>query len=298
LNAADSIFHVRNGMQKKAKEQWDVIVKSETRLFDFRFRELFKSKELIAVLVKRDFVSVYKQTILGPLWFVIQPLMTTIMYTFVFGNIAKMSTSGLPQTLFYFSGTMLWTFFSTNLIKSSDTFISNAPMFSKIYFPRLALPLSYVITHLRTFLIQLAVLLVLMGYFAANGQFTFVFSAHLLLIPLLILQTTILSIGVGILISAFTTKYRDLRHLVTFGITLWMYVTPVVYPLQQVPAKFRALYKVNPVAPIFEAFRFSLLGAGSFSWPVWGVSVAASILVFLMGVILFNRTARNFVDVI
>jgi len=208
LNAADSIFHVRNGMQKKAKEQWDVIVKSETRLFDFRFRELFKSKELIAVLVKRDFVSVYKQTILGPLWFVIQPLMTTIMYTFVFGNIAKMSTSGLPQTLFYFSGTMLWTFFSTNLIKSSDTFISNAPMFSKIYFPRLALPLSYVITHLRTFLIQLAVLLVLMGYFAANGQFTFVFSAHLLLIPLLILQTTILSIGVGILISAFTTKYR------------------------------------------------------------------------------------------
>ncbi len=287
-----------NTMQRKEKEQLSVVIKPDSHAFNFHFRELLASKELIHVLVKRDFVSVYKQTILGPLWFIIQPLLTTIMYSFVFGNIAKLSTSGLPQPLFYFSGTILWSFFSTNLIKCSDTFITNSSLFSKIYFPRLAIPLSYTITNLRTFLIQFAVFIGLIAYFALTSAFSIAFNSYMLLLPILILQTAILSVGVGILISAFTTKYKDLRHLVSFGMTLWMYVTPVVYPISQVPSRFKGLYSFNPVAPIIEYFRFSIFGVGSFSWPQLGISIAISLVVFLIGVLLFNRTSRNFVDVI
>ena len=284
-------------MKNKDNDQWNTIIKPESSIIDFHFGELMKSKELIHVLVKRDFVTVYKQTILGPLWFIIQPLLTTFMYTFVFGNIAKMSTSGLPQTIFYFSGTILWTFFSTNLLKCSDTFITNASLFGKIYFPRLAIPLSYAITNLRTFIIQFFVFIILLIYFMFQG-ITFAFNIHIFLLPLIILQTALLGIGVGILISAFTTKYRDLRNLVNFGLALWMYVTPVVYPMEQVPRRFLALYKFNPVVPIVEAFRFSILGVGSFSWSYWGLSFVISIIIFLISVLSFNRTARNFIDVI
>lgn len=283
--------------KRTGDEEWTTIIKAKGRLFDIRFREFVKSKELIAVLVKRDFVTVYKQTILGPLWFIIQPLLTTMMYSFVFGNIAKMSTSGIPQPLFYFSGTMLWTFFSVNLIKCSDTFIANAPLFGKIYFPRLAIPLSYVTTNLITFGIQFFVFLILLAGYAMKG-ITYSLSPSILLLPLLIIQTAMLAVGVGMIISALTTKYRDLRNLVSFGVSLWMYATPVVYPLAQVPKRFLGLYAINPVAPVMEAFRFSLLHIGSFNVRTWGISLVVSFALFLVGVVVFNRSARNFVDVI
>jgi len=283
--------------QKMKNNEWTTIIKARGKIIDLNILELMKYKELVSVLVKRDFVTVYKQTILGPLWFIIQPLLTTLMYSFVFGNIAKISTSGITQTLFYFSGTMLWTFFSVILIKCSDTFIVNAPLFGKIYFPRLSIPLSYVTTNLITFGIHFFVYLILILIYALKG-ITFPLSIKILLIPITLLQTGMLAVGVGMIISSLKTKYRDLRNLVTFGVSLWMYATPVVYPLAQVPKRFLKLYDINPVAPIMETFRFSLLSIGVFNLQKWGFSILISIFLFLFGVIVFNRTAKNFVDVI
>lgn len=283
--------------RKKQDEAWSTIIKADDKLFRLNIRELAESKELIEVLVRRDFVTVYKQTILGPLWFIIQPLITTVMYTFVFGNIAKISTSGIPQPLFYFSGTMVWTFFSNIMLKCSDTFIANAQLFGKIYFPRLAVPISYVATNLITLGIQFAVFFVILIVYIAQG-FTFNFSPFMALIPILIIQAAMFAVGVGLTISSLTTKYRDLRNLVNFGMTLWMYVTPVVYPMDQVPARFVGLYRINPMAQIIEAFRYCLLGGGSFSWSEWGISLIVCLVIFFFGIIIFNRNARNFVDVI
>jgi len=237
------------------------LIKSKGSFIDLRIKELLKSKDLIKVLVRRDFLTVYKQTILGPLWFIVQPIITTIMYVFVFGRIAQLGTDGIAQPIFYFSGTMIWTFFSTCLQKTSDTFITNASLFGKIYFPRLAVPISYVTTGLITFGIQFGILIILIVYYVLKGM-SFTFSIYLLLIPVLIVQTAALAIGVGLIISAFTTKYRDLRTLVNFGLALWMYITPVVYPLSEVPGRLQSYYVANPMSSVLEMYRFFCLVRG------------------------------------
>ncbi|HRY53132.1 MAG TPA: ABC transporter permease [Spirochaetia bacterium] len=276
---------------------WDLVIKPKTNLFDFNLRELIRYRDLVGLLVKRDLASVYKQTVLGWLWFIIQPLLTTVMYMFVFGNIAKIGTDGIPQPLFYYSGTVLWTFFSTNLIKSSETFAAKSGLFGKIYFPRFTVPLSYVATNAFSMGIQFLMLLAFYLYYLAAG-YAFLPTPMMLLLPLLVAQLALLSTGLGITISAMTTKYRDLKHLVSFGMHLWMYATPVAYPVSQVPEKWRWAYAVNPVAPIVEAFRFALLGKGSFDATAWIWSIIFSVFIFLAGVAVFNHNERTFIDVV
>jgi len=214
------------------------------------------------LFVKRDFVAFYKQTILGPLWFLLQPLFTTIVFTIIFGRIAKISTDGLPQMLFYMCGIVLWNYFADCLNKTSDTFVSNAGIFGKVYFPRLTVPVSIVITNLITFAIQFLLFLAFWAYFYLEGA-AIKASLWILATPFLLLQMAALGLGLGILISSLTTKYRDLRYVVGFGVQLWMYATPIVYPMSQIPEKWQWLYAMNPMAAIVETARFAFLGAGS-----------------------------------
>jgi lipopolysaccharide transport system permease protein len=279
------------------EEDWTLIIQPKEKLFHLNLSELKHYRDLIGLLVRRDFVSVYKQTILGPLWFIIQPLITTVMYMFVFGNIAKISTDNIPQPLFYFSGTMLWTFFSNNLTKTADTFISNANLFGKIYFPRFTVPIAYTITNSFTLGIQAAVLVVFYLYYVFSG-ISITPNLWLCVLPILVIQLAMLGVGLGIMISALTTKYRDLKNLVGFGMQLWMYATPIVYPLSQVPERWRWVYIVNPVSPIIETFRFALLGKGNPHFSRWMLSLVFSVLIFVCGIIVFNRNERTFIDVV
>lgn len=279
------------------EEDWTLIIQPKEKLFHLNLSELKHYRDLIGLLVRRDFVSVYKQTILGPLWFIIQPLITTVMYMFVFGNIAKISTDNIPQPLFYFSGTMLWTFFSNNLTKTADTFISNANLFGKIYFPRFTVPIAYIITNSFTLGIQAAVLVVFYLYYVFSG-ISITPNLWLCVLPILVIQLSMLGVGLGIMISALTTKYRDLKNLVGFGMQLWMYATPIVYPLSQVPERWRWVYIVNPVSPIIETFRFALLGKGNPHFSSWMLSLVFSVLIFVCGIIVFNRNERTFIDVV
>jgi lipopolysaccharide transport system permease protein len=276
---------------------WDLILKPKTHLLDLNVRELVRYRDLVGLLVKRDLASVYKQTVLGWLWFIIQPIMTTVMYMFVFGNIAKIGTDGIPQPLFYYSGTVLWTFFANNLTKSSETFAANSGLFGKIYFPRFTVPISYVLTNAFSMAIQLGMLVAFCIYYLVTG-YVFIPSFWLLLLPVLLLQMGLLGTGIGITISALTTKYRDLKHLVSFGMQLWMYATPVVYPVSQVPAKWRWAYSINPVAPIVETFRYALLGKGTLDIVAWGASVVFTLVIFFVGVVVFNYNERTFIDVV
>ena len=278
-------------------DDWDLIIKPKDKLLDFNLREIFHYRDLIGLLAKRDLANVYKQTLLGPLWFMIQPLMTTLIYMFVFGNIAKMGTDGIPQPLFYFSGTMLWTFFSNNLTKSSETFAANAGLFGKIYFPRFTVPISYMITSFVTLGVQLILLMVFYAYYAATGV-TVTPTWGLLLAPVLVVELGTLGIGIGIIISSFTTKYRDLKHLVSFGMQLWMYATPIIYPASEIPGRWRKLLALNPVSPIIEAFRSALLGHGNFDTRAILTSMGITAVIFLGGIVIFNHNERTFIDVV
>jgi len=279
------------------EESWDVLITAKRKWLGLNFRELHQYKDLVKLMIRREFVSVYKQTIFGPLWFVFQPLMSTFLYMFVFGNIAQMGTDDIPQALFYFSGTMLWTFFATTLQKCSDTFVNNAGLFGKIYFPRFIMPIAYVANAFFTLLIQFAVLIVFHIYYVARGV-TFNVSWWLLVMPVYIVQLGLLGIGFGIMISAWTTKYHDLRNLVSFGLSLLMYATPVVYPISSIPAQWKMLFQINPVAPVIEMFRYSLFGKGSCDLKMWAYSLIVSVVVFLLGLMTFNHNEQTFVDVI
>jgi lipopolysaccharide transport system permease protein len=279
------------------EESWDVLITAKRKWLGLNFRELHQYKDLVKLMIRREFVSVYKQTIFGPLWFVFQPLMSTFLYMFVFGNIAQMGTDEIPQALFYFSGTMLWTFFATTLQKCSDTFVNNAGLFGKIYFPRFIMPIAYVVNAFFTLLIQFAVLIVFHIYYVARGV-TFNVSWWLLATPVYIVQLGLLGIGFGIMISAWTTKYHDLRNLVSFGLSLLMYATPVVYPISSIPAQWKVLFQINPVAPVIEMFRYSLFGKGSCDLKMWAYSLVVSVVVFLLGLMTFNHNEQTFVDVI
>ena len=241
---------------------WDMIIQPKRNLLDLRLGELWRYHDLVLLFVRRDFVAVYKQTILGPLWFLIQPLLTTITFTVIFGNIAKLPTDGLPQFLFYMSGTVIWTYFADCMTNTSNTFVNNANLFGKVYFPRLAVPVAMLISSLITFGIQFALFLVFVGFFALRGTVLHP-NWWILFSPVLIMMMAGLGLGFGIIISSLTTKYRDLRFLVQFGVQLLMYATPVIYPASSIPARYQMLIQANPMTSIVEAFRYAFLGAGS-----------------------------------
>ena len=283
--------------QKNAEPAWDLELSSKHKLLDFNLKELIQYRDLIWLFIKRDFATQYKQTILGPIWYIVQPLVTTIINTFIFGNLAKIGTDGVPYLLFYFAGTMLWTFFTNSLNAAAGTFSNNQAIFSKVYFPRLAVVISNLASTALKLLIQFACLIVFWIYYLVIGQKVFP-SAFALLFPLLVLWIGLLGSGMGMIISSLTTKYRDLNHLLGFGLNLAMYITPVVYPLSEAPEKFAWLFYLNPVSAPIELFRIWFYGAGFVPPLMTLLSLGMTFLFLFIGLILFNRNERTFVDVI
>jgi lipopolysaccharide transport system permease protein len=279
------------------EENWSLIITPKRKLLDLQIRELIRYRDLIFLFVRRDFVIQYKQTILGPLWFVISPLFSTVMYTFVFGRLADIGTDGIPYTLFYYSGTMLWTFFSGCFTDSSNVFIGNAAIFGKVYFPRLAVPINNVFSNGIKILVQFVMLLVIYVYHLVVGS-PIRPSWTLFLFPLLIIWLAFIGVGAGIIVSSLTTKYRDLKNLVSFALNLAMYATPVVYPLSEIPKQFQWVAYANPVCAPIELFRLWFFGAGSVNTPMILSSLGITTVFFIGGLMLFNQNERNFIDVI
>lgn len=279
------------------ENNWDMVIEGRSSLFDLKLAEVWRYRDLLRMFVKRDFVSFYKQTVLGPLWFFIQPLFTTIIFTFVFGNLAGLSTDGLPQPLFYLAGITAWNYFGDCITKTSTVFKDNANIFGKVYFPRLIMPLSIVTSNLVRFGVQLLLFIGMMVYYAAAGA-EFSITWAIVLFPLLIVLMAFLGLGLGLIITAMTTKYRDLSFLVTFGVQLLMYMTTVIYPLSAAPDKYKRLIQLNPMTGIIEAFRYAFLGKGEFTAWSLGYSTAVTLVILVAGVIIFNRTERTFVDTV
>ncbi len=279
-------------------ENWSMIIEPQRHWLDLRLGELWRYKDLVMLFVRRDFVSVYKQTVLGPLWYLIQPLLTTITFTVIFGRVASLPTDGLPQFLFYMSGTVVWSYFAACLTKTSETFVQNANLFGKVYFPRLAVPVSILISNLVTFLIQFGMFLIFVLYFVLRGTTVHPNWLWIALSPILILIMAGLGLGFGIIISSLTTKYRDLRFLVSFGVQLLMYATPVIYPVSSIPERFQWIIQINPMSPILEAFRFAFLGAGTVNVNHLSYSFAFMVAVVLIGGVVFNRVEQTFLDTV
>lgn len=279
------------------EQRWQKVIKPKTNLFELNLKELFKYKDLIFMFVKRNFKRQYKQTVLGPLWYIINPLITSVLFTLVFGTIAKISTDGVPQFLFYMSGNIIWQYFATCLTSTSSTFTSNSRLFGKVYFPRLTMPISTVIFSAISFLVQFVIFIVFLIYFVAIGE-TVAPNGYMLLLPLLLLHTAALGLGFGIITSSLTTKYRDLSILVGFGVQLWMYITPVVYPLSTLSSKMKPLIMLNPMSAIVNNFRFAFLGSGQMEWGYWGVSAVITAVVLFVGIVIFNRVEKTFMDTV
>ena len=281
-------------------QNWDLVIKGHTSLFDVKFKDLWHYRDLLFLFVKRDFVSFYKQTILGPLWFFIQPIFTTIVFTFVFGKLAGISADGLPHQLFYLAGITSWNYFSDCLTKTSTVFKDNANIFGKVYFPRLIMPLSIVVSNLVRFGVQLLLLLLMMLYFYLfpTPGTSFHVTTGIFLFPFLIILMALLGLGMGLIITAVTTKYKDLTFLITFGVQLLMYGTTVIYPLSAAPEHYKKYIELNPMTGIIEAFRYGFLGKGEFTvWSI-GYSVIFTLVILFLGIIIFNKTEKNFVDTI
>ncbi len=277
---------------------WDLIIEPKTSLFDLRLKEVWKYRDLLVLFVRRDFVAAYKQTILGPVWHFIQPIFTTIMFTLVFGKIAGIPTDGIPSVLFYMSGITIWNYFSACLTSTSNTFLSNAGIFGKVYFPRLISPLSTVTSNLVKFGIQFLLLLAFMIYFGiADGNFHF--GVSWLLIPVLVIMMAMMGLGLGIIISSMTTKYRDLNILLGFGVQLLMYATPVAYPMSFLKSKsYAAWIQWNPLSPIVEMFRYSLFGEGTFDGWHLLYSFGFIVIVLFIGLLMFNKVEKTFMDTV
>jgi lipopolysaccharide transport system permease protein len=278
-------------------EAWTEIIEPRTHLLDLRLDELWRYRDLIMMFVRRDFVSNYKQTLLGPIWFFLQPLLTTITFVIIFGRVAKLSTDGLPMLLFYLAGITIWNYFSETLNKTATVFRDNAQMFGKVYFPRLTMPFSIVISNLVRFFIQMALFLTVWGYYLIQTD-----AVHpnlmILLTPVLVILMGLLALGLGMVISAMTTKYKDLIFLLTFGVQLLMYATPIIYPLSSVPQKYHWIIVANPMTSIIETFRYAFLGSGAFSWGYLGYSAIATVVILLLGTIVFNKVEKGFTDTI
>ena len=280
------------------KEQWTLVIGPHEKLWHVDFREIWKYRDLISLFIKRNVVVQYKQTILGPLWYIIQPVLTVIMNMVVFGGIAGMSTDGMPQVLFYLAGNVCWFYFSDCLNQTSKTFVDNQAMFGKVYFPRLVVPISTVLSNLLRFGIQMGLFVILYIYYFVGGS-PVCPNWYVLLIPVFVIMLAGLGLGFGILVSSMTTKYRDLTILFTFLVQLWMYATPIVYPISMVPeGKLRMLLLANPMTSIIEAFKYATLGHGYFSWTILGYSFAFMVLLLLIGVVIFNKVQRSFMDTV
>lgn len=279
------------------KENWSLIIRPQRAWWDLRLGDLWRYRDLVWLFVWRDFVAYYKQTILGPLWYLIQPVMTTVVFTIIFGNIAQLSTDGLPPFLFYLAGNTVWTYFSASLSNTSNTFTSNAGLFGKVYFPRLTMPLSIVISQIISFGIRFFVFLGFLIYFMVSGA-DVTPNWWILTLPVLIFIMAGLGLGLGIIISSLTTKYRDLQQLVTFGVQLLMYGTPVIYPLSSIDDTWRWLILANPMTPVVEVFRLAFLGTSALP-PVYLLySIAFVFVVLLIGVLIFNRVENTFMDTV
>ena len=284
-------------MDSKDTDKWDLYIKPKSGWFNIEIGEIFRYKDLITLFVKRDFVTFYKQTILGPLWYIIQPLFNTLVFTLIFGKVAKIPTDGLPPFLFYLSGTVVWSYFSHCLNETSNTCTTNAEVFGKVYFPRIAVPISVALTAVFQFLIQFAIFLGFLSYFWYKGS-NINPTIYIITLPLIVLHMAILSIGFGMMISALTAKYRDLAFAMSFMIQLWMYLTPIVYPLSQVPEKYRLFILINPMTAVVESFRGAFLGVNSITPQELLFSIFLSILFFISGIVIFSRVERTFMDTV
>ncbi len=278
-------------------EYWTKVIRPQRSWWDLRLRELWLYRDLIWLFVWRDFVAYYKQTILGPLWYLIQPLLTTGVFTVIFGNIAGLPTDGLPSFLFYMAGNTVWSYFSTCLISTSNTFTNNAALFGKVYFPRLSIPFSIIISNLISFGIRFLLFLIFLFYFMLVGS-DVQLTLWILSLPILLLLMAGLGLGLGIIVSSLTTKYRDLQQLVGFGVQLLMYATPVIYPLSTVQGIWRWLLLANPMTPIVEAFRLAFLGIGTVEPLHLLVSATCTAVIFLLGVLIFNHVETTFMDTV
>lgn len=277
-------------------DKYDVVIEPKTGWFDLDLEGLWKYRDLILLFVKRNFIAQYKQTILGPAWAVIQPMLTTVIFTVVFGSMAGLSADGVPSFLFYMSGTITWTYFSSCLTKTADTFTGNARIFGKVYFPRLVMPISTVLTNLIAFSIQFTMFLGFLVFYVVRGEVHP--SIYMLLLPLIVVQMAMLALGSGIIISALTTKYRDLKMLISFGVQLWMYGTPVAYDIRIVPQKLLGMYMLNPMTPIINSFRKAFLGIGVFQPRYYLCGWAITLVILFVGVILFNQVEKTFMDTV
>jgi lipopolysaccharide transport system permease protein len=283
---------------EEAIKEWDLIIEPQSSVFKLNLRDVWRYRDLLGLLVKRDFISFYKQTILGPIWFFVQPIFTTLTYIIVFYKLAGLKTDDLPPVLFYMTGIVAWNYFSECLNKTSTVFKDNANIFGKVYFPRLIMPLSIVASNLVRFGVQLLLLLLVLTYYIVFKGFNPHFSVYLLLLPYTILLMAALSLGLGMIISALTTKYRDLAFLVVFGVQLAMYATPVIYPLSSASAKYHWLISINPMTSVIESMRFGLLGKGTFTLQSLGYSSLLTVVVLFFGMLIFNKVEKTFVDTI
>lgn len=288
----------------KEAHQYKTIITSRHRLLDLHLKETFQYRDLIILLVRRDFTALYKQTVLGPLWAIIQPLLTTIVFTVIFGNLAKLTTADvsgdfmIPGFLFYMAGNICWSYFSTTVEATANTFVKNRNTMGKVYYPRLVSPIATALSNLIPFAIQFAMFMGMMLFFCLEGNTDIKITFTVLLLPILLLQLIVFAIGCGIIVSSMTTKYRDLSLLVGFGLHLWQYASPIAYGLQLIPQKYLNLYMLNPVTPIVTTFRYAVFGFGYFDMKAYMISWIISLLFFLIGLIMFSRIERTFMDTI
>ena len=283
-------------MQHENQEHWNLVIRPKNRLLDLQLREVWRYRDLLLLFVKRDFIAQYKQTILGPLWHFINPIFTTLTYMLIFGNIAKLSTDGTPQLVFYMSGITIWNYFAQTLTNIGNTFITNASIFGKVYFPRLISPLSTVASRIIQFAIQLLLLMAFVAYYKLSGFLPGMNWLNLLYLPLIALIMGGYGLALGIIISAFTTKYRDLNVLVGFSINLLMYASPVIYPLSSVPERYKLYLEWNPLSPLIEFFRYIFTGAGTFGIGSLAYSMVVMVIALFLGMLQFNRVEKTFMD--
>lgn len=282
------------------QEQFDLIIRPKRHAFDINFKEIWDYRDLLSMFVKRDVVTVYKQTVLGPIWFIVQPILTTVIYMVVFGNIAKIPTDGVPMILFYLAGIVIWNYFSEAFNTTAKTFTENANIFGKVYFPRLIMPMSKVVSGLIKFGIQLAFFLVVYAYYIFTGSPAIASNWTLLLLPVYVCIMAAMGLGAGIIFTSMTTKYRDLTFLLTFGVQLLMYATPVIYPISTLDrgSKLWMVIMANPLTPLVEGFKYAFLGQGYFSWMALGYSAGFTTVLLIVGIVVFHRTERNFIDTV
>lgn len=279
-------------------DSWHLTIRPQSGLFQVNLKDIWRYRDLLRMFVKRDVITVYKQTILGPVWYVVQPILTTAIYVLVFGRIAKLSTDGLPMILFYLAGIVIWNYFSESFNLTSQTFVKNQQIFGKVYFPRLIMPLANVASGLIKFLIQFGFFLVIYFYFIFSGNPAIHPNIYILFTPVLVLLMAGLGLGFGIIFTSLTTKYRDLTFLIKFGVQLLMYASPVIYPVSTIPDKYKIYILANPLTSILEGFKYAFLGAGTFSWLHIGYSALFTVVVLFAGILIFNRTEKTFMDTV